>query len=138
MNFITRLNEYLEEVRYKPFVWGSNDCLVFTNSAFERMYGEGYANDWLGIYYKGNRNVPVRELKKKFPYTNLKDAIDDRLEAKEVPSIGDLVLSKKTDAQSWYVGASLGICIGNKAAFVGTTKLQFLPVDIVDYAWGNK
>jgi len=138
MNFITRLNDYLEEVRTRPFVWGTNDCLVFTNTAFERMYGKGYADDWLGLYYKNNRNVPVKELKKAFPYNNLKEAIDDRLGEKQVPAIGDLVMTKKSAANTWYVGAALGICMGNKAAFVGTNKLEFLNLDVVDYVWGNR
>jgi hypothetical protein len=138
MNFITRLNDYIEEVRTRPFVWGTNDCLVFTNTAFERMYGQGYADDWLGTYYKNSRNVPIKELKKAFPYKNLKEAIDDKLQPKTIPTVGDLVLTKKTASNVWYVGAALGICIGNKAAFVGMNKLQFFPLDVVDYTWGVK
>lgn len=138
MNFITRLNDYLQEVERKPFTWGTHDCLVFTNTAFQRMYNKGYADDWVGLYYKNSRNVPIKELKKLYNYNNLKDAIDDRLEEKSIPTIGDLVLTKKTASHIWYVGAALGICMGNKAAFVGTHRLEFLPLDTVDYVWGHK
>lgn len=138
MNFITRLNEYIEEVRSKPFTWGSHDCFVFSNTAFNRMYGKGYADDWLGIYTEGSKIVPIRELKKEYPYDNLKQAIDDRLTPKEVPTIGDLVMTKKSVGTSWYIGSALGICIGNKAAFVGLTGLKFMLLDDIDYAWGIK
>lgn len=137
MNKFTRLNDYIEEIKRRPFTWGTHDCLVFTNTAFTKMYGKGYADDWVGIYYDNGRNVPIKELKKRFDYSNLKDAISDRLLEKKIPAIGDLVLTKKSAAHVWYIGAALGICLGNRAAFVGTHRLEFLHLDEIDYVWGN-
>jgi hypothetical protein len=58
------LNAYLKEVRDIPFEWGSHDCLTFTNNAFHRMFGEGWADDWLGRYMVDGRPMRKSQLKR--------------------------------------------------------------------------
>ena len=38
------LNAYIAEVRDTPFQWHNFDCFMFTNTAFQRMYGAGWVD----------------------------------------------------------------------------------------------
>ena len=53
------LTQYINSVRNKPFDWGKNDCLTFTNDAFRAMHGKGWADDWLDRYLT-DKNLPIR------------------------------------------------------------------------------
>jgi len=130
-----RLNDYLKEVADKPFKWGEHDCLTFTNEAWRRMYGRGWADDWLGRYMRPNGS-PMRrqELQSEYGYWDFGRAVNDRLRPIDhVPPRGALVATKK--AQRWAIGHALGICNGIKCAFLSGGGVVYLPVDDIDKAW---
>lgn len=129
-----RLNAYLRTVSGTAFAWGSHDCLTFTNNAFREMYGEGWADDWLGRYMDGGRTLRKRELKLEFGYSEFYEAVDDRLQrVYHVPPMGALVTTKK--ARKWAIGSAMGICTGSKCAFLDKVGVIYLPLDDIDAAW---
>ena len=132
------LNEYLKEAADIPFEWGVHDCLTFTNEAWRRMYGYGWADDWLGRYMieqpYGIRPMRREQLQSEFGYFSFAEAVDERLKRiKHVPPRGALVATKK--AERWAIGHALGICNGIKCAFLSHNGVLYLPVDDVDKAW---
>lgn len=128
------LNAYLKEVRDIPFEWGSHDCLTFTNTAFHRMFGEGWADDWLGRYMVDGRPMRKSQLKREFKFSNFTDAVDDKLKRIDyVPPLGSLVTTKQ--AQRWVTGVAMGICTGTKCVFLSKQGVLHLPLDAIEQAW---
>jgi hypothetical protein len=128
------LNDYLKSIKGKPFEWGVHDCLTFTNDAFREMYGEGWADDWLGRYMDGKRVLNKRELKAEFGHSVFERAVDLRLRrVHHVPPLGALVTTKR--ARRWVTGVALGICTGTKAVFLDKVGVLHLPLDDIDAGW---
>ena len=128
------LNQYIQEVKEVPFKWGVNDCLIFTNEAWKRMYGHGWAEDWLGRYMTPRGPMKKNQLIKEFGFTDFTSAVDERLtRITSVPPRGSLVTTKKT--QRWFIGCALGISVGTKAAFLSDKGVIYLPLDDVDKSW---
>ena len=128
------LNDYIRVVNGKPFEWGKHDCLTFSNSAYQAMYGEGWADDWLGRYMKGSITLRRSELKKEFGFSSFTDAVDKKLHRiNHVPPLGALVTTK--EAQRWIIGVAMGICTGTKAVFLSKEGLIHLPLDYIHQAW---
>ena len=129
-----KLNQYLKEVRHKPFSWGSNDCLTFTNNAFRAMFGNGWADDWLDRYMVDGRPMKRYELKKEFGFSNFISAVDTKLQRIDhVPPLGALVLTKQ--AERWIIGGAMGICTGTKCVFLSKQGVVHLPLDAIEQAW---
>lgn len=129
-----QLNDYIRRVRHKPFEWGVNDCLTFTNDAFHAMYGEGWADDWLGRYMKDGRPMRRDELRKEFKRSAFIPAVDEKLKRIDyVPPLGALVTTKQ--AQRWITGVAMGICTGTKSVFLSKEGVIHLPLDAVEQAW---
>lgn len=128
------LNAYLKDVRDKPFEWGVHDCLTFTNNAFHAMYGEGWADDWLGRYMVDGRAMRRRELIQEFRKTDFIKAVDERLtRVNYIPPLGSLVTTKQS--QRWVIGVAMGICTGTKAVFLSKQGVLYLPLDAIEQAW---
>jgi hypothetical protein len=129
-----RLSAYLKAVSATPFAWGSHDCLTFTNDAYKAMYGDGWADDWLGRYMDGSRVLRRKELKLEFGYSDFSKAVDDKLKRIDhVPPLGALVTTTK--ARKWVTGVAMGICAGGKCAFLDKVGVIYLPMDDIDSAW---
>ena len=129
-----QLNAYLKRVRHTPFKWGVHDCLTFTNNAFHVMYGEGWADDWLGRYMVDGKTLRRRELILEFGYSDVSKAIDDRLKRIDyVPPLGALITTKQ--AQRWITGVAFGISAGSKGVFLSKEGVLYLPLDAIDQAW---
>ena len=129
-----RLNDYIKEVRHKPFEWGEHDCFIFSNTAFKCYHGFGYADDWIGRYMGSDGPMLPSRLRKEFSVSNFDEAIEQKLKRVEyVPPKGSLVATKK--AERWAVGYALGISLGIKAAFLSRGGLIFIPIDDIDKAW---
>lgn len=121
----------------ETFKWGSFDCLSFTNNAWHVMYGNGWADDWLGRYLIEGKPMKKAQLQKEFGYKEFYDAVDDRLErVAGIPPRGALVTTKR--AKRWAIGSALGISVGLKGAFVSSQGIVYLPVEEFDAAWINK
>ena len=128
-----RLNAYIAEVKDRPFSWGFHDCFTFTNTAWRILYGEGYADDWVGRYMINGRPMRSREMIKEFGYYSLETALDERLERLKKPQRFSLVTTDK--AQRWVTGAALGLCIGTQNLFLGKSNIYRLgEIDVKD-AW---
>ena len=129
-----RLNDYLKEVKDRPFEWGTHDCFIFSNTAFKCYHGYGYADDWADRYMSSDGPMLPSKLKKEFSANSFDEAISDKLqEVSYVPTKGSLVATKKTER--WYIGYALGISLGIKAAFVSRGGLIYIPIDDIEKAW---
>jgi hypothetical protein len=134
---ISELHAYLREVAETPFKWGEHDCFIFTNTAFRRMYGVGWADDWIGRYIGGN-GYPYRKaiLQSEFGFNTFEEAADARLTRVEnVPPRGALVTTSEGISRFWYVGSAMGISIGSSAAFLSDKGVIYLPIETIDNAW---
>ena len=134
MGSVKRLNQYLREVKDKPFRWGEHDCFTFSNAAFQAYHGFGYADDWIGKYMVDGEPMLPSRLRVAFGAIDFDEAIEERLEPiSYTPPRGALVATKK--AERWYIGYALGICVGIKAAFLSQRGVVYFPLDDVTKAW---
>ena len=131
---IDALNEYIAQVRDKPFQWHVNDCFMFTNNAFRAMYGEGWADDWVGKYTKNGMYLKRDALRQTFGANTLAEAIDTKLSrVSHIPPRGALVTTDK--ARRWVIGEALGIAVGTKAIFLNESGVVSLQIDYITNAW---
>ena len=133
-----QLNAYLKSVADLPFKWGQNDCLTFTNGAWQAMHGQGWADDWIGRYMKrtsyGNRLMRKDELRVEFGFLTFAEAVDQRLtRVDHIPPRGSLVIAKQ--AMGGGIGYSMGICVGAKAAFLSRAGVIYKSVTDISEAW---
>jgi hypothetical protein len=128
------LNQYINAVRNKPFEWGKNDCLTFTNGAFHAMYGKGWADDWLDRYLADNTPIRRNELIKEFGFRSFSEAVDQRLNRIDhIPPLGALVTTKH--AEKWIIGVAMGISTGTRAVFLSKKGVIHFPMEYVHEAW---
>jgi len=134
---IVALNAYLREIADIPFKWGVHDCFIFTNTAFQKMYNEGWADDWARRYLGGDK-LPFKRtiLQSEYGFETFEDAVDTRLKRVEnVPPRGALVTASEGVPRTWYVGVAMGIAVGSSAAFLSTDGVVYLPIETIDNAW---
>lgn len=128
------LNEYIDSVRFKEFKWGEHDCFIFTNTAFKKFHGFGYADDWEGLYLEEGKPVKLKDLRVRFGSYDFDEAIGSKLKLIDyIPPKGSLVATKR--AERWAAGYALGISLGLKAAFLSKGGLIFTPIEEIDRAW---
>jgi hypothetical protein len=129
------LQDYLREVADRPFVWGAHDCLTFTNEAWHRMHGHGFADDWLGRYLgRSGRPLSRRTLAQVYGHPTLQRALDARLMRWEaVPPRGALVVARANRNRSFDY--AMGIANGEKAAFLLAAGVVYLDIDHVAGSW---
>lgn len=133
---IKALNGFLREVSNRPFEWGIWDCLIFTNTAFRRMHGEGWADDWVGRYIDAGRLLTRFQLRSEYGYQTIEDALYDRLSrAYDVPPRGALVVGSHEVIQPGYLGVGFGIAVGTSAAFLSASGVIYLPIETIESAW---
>lgn len=111
---------------------------MFTNEAFRRLWGTGWADDWAGKYisetglYKNKR-----ELIETFGFQTLEDALASKLErVNYTPPRGALVVGRGPEI--YAIDRALGISIGNKAAFLGKSRVIYVPIQRIESAWVKK
>ena len=129
------LDDLIDSLRDKPFAWGQNDCLNFANQAHLAMTGKPLASDWSGKYKTafGAKRHYLKLLKAQ-GFADIEQAIDKRLTRIDVklPPRGSLV-GRPSDNQ--VTGISLGVCIGDKVAFISDEGVVFLPMQDGDIFW---
>lgn len=125
------LNEAIHEARNKPFKWGEHDCALFSASIVKVITGIDFSEDWKGTY--DSPESLESEMKKRgfYSLTQLVDHYLDRVDMLEAMK-GDVVMSLMRGNQT------LGICVGNAAAFVSDSGLVFHPIDSCFIAWRVK
>jgi hypothetical protein len=132
------LNAYLSEIRHRPFEWGKHDCLTFTNEAWNRMYGHGWADEWIGQYMKGDKLIGRRELTSElnrlYGSFTLEGAIDTRWRRVEgIPPLGALVTTAKY--RRWHTGVAMGISTGRRGVFLSDEGVLYMPLTDIKDAW---
>lgn len=133
---LTNLHAFLREVKDRPFQWGAWDCLLFTNEAWRRMHGVGWADDWAGRYLVKKRPVTRSQLRREYGYQTIEDALSARLKRScNVPPRGALVLGGKAILEKSYLGIGFGICVGSSAAFLSASGVTYHPVEYIESAW---
>ena len=131
------LNNYLHEVSGTTFQWGVHDCFTFTNGAFKAMYGKGWADDWSGRYLRDGVPLGPRNLKKEFGWNTMEEGLDTKLaRLGPYPPRGALVTT--AHAKRWVTGSALGVCVGDRCAFLGYNELIYLPITLINGAWGKE
>ena len=134
MGKISRLNEYLSEVCDVPFEWGVHDCFTFTNGAWKAMYGQGWAEDWLGKYMIEGKPMRRDELRKTFRFGGIDAALRSRLAPYDRPVLGSLVTTNRS--QRWMIGVAMGISLGSRCVFLSKDGLIKLNAEDVQSSWG--
>jgi hypothetical protein len=135
-NRISELHSFLKEVKDRPFKWGVWDCLIFTNEAFRRMDGEGWADDLLNRYMANGVPMTRVQIRREYGYETLDDMLADRLDRSfDVPPRGALVTSSETFLNAGYLGSGFGISVGSSAAFLSDTGVVYYPIEYIDSAW---
>lgn len=133
---LNALDQFLRDNKNSCFQWHTNDCLMFTNKAWEVMYGFKWAEDWVGRYTKNGLYLKKNDLRKVFGYDTLEEAVADKLDRSEYPVRGSLVMTDSIETP--YLPKAFGISIGTKAVFLGKSRLQYMPLKYVTDAWVNK
>lgn len=127
---------FLREAGSRKFEFGVWDCLIFTNEAFRRMHGEGWAEDWVGRYMGQDRPMTRAGLRREYGFKTLEDALCARLtRASKVPPRGALVVGAADVLGASYIGVSFGISVGTSAAFLSDSGVVYLPIEQIDSAW---
>lgn len=134
MGKISRLNEYLSEVCDVPFEWGVHDCFTFTNGAWKAMYGQGWADDWVGRYMIEGKPMRGDELRKTFRFGGIDAALRSRLTPYDRPVLGSLVTTERS--QRWMIGVAMGISLGSRCVFLSKDGLIKLNAEDVQSSWG--
>lgn len=117
----------IERARELPFRWGSHDCSLFACDVVEKLTGVDHGKDFRGRY-KTERGA-ARMIRDR---GGLRKIATDAL-GSEIPPLtaqrGDVVMAVENGREA------LGICIGEKCAFVGIDGLTFQPMARVVAAW---
>jgi len=133
---ITALNEFLREVADRPFEWGVWDCLTFTNEAFRRMHGAGWADDWVGRYIAPDGLLTRSQLRMEYGHQNIEDALAERLtRSYGVPPRGALVVGGKDVVEAGYLGVGFGISVGTRAAFLSRGGVVYSDIEMIESGW---
>lgn len=130
------LNTFVRKRKDSAFQWHTNDCLMFTNKAWEVMYGFKWAEDWVGRYTKDGLYLKPQALREVFGYDTIEEAVSDKLERSDYPVRGSLVMTDQVTFA--YLPKAFGISLGTKAVFLGKSKLQYMPLRYVTDSWVNK
>ncbi len=132
------LNAYLLEIRDRPFEWGVHDCLTFTNEAWHRMYGHGWADEWTGKYMQGDKIIGRRELtdelNRLYGSFTIEGAIATRWTRVDgAPPLGALVTTSKS--RRWHTGVAMGISTGRRGVFLSDQGTIYMPLTDIKDAW---
>ncbi len=120
-----RLGNYLSSVEHTPYKLYEHDCLIFTNRCWKILHGSPWCEEWLLLYAE---MASVEDL----GYPTLEAAVASRL-AKSPATYGSLVALQSANAKP--LGYALGICLGDKCAFVGTNGLVYIPTRAIKLSW---
>ena len=124
-NWPILLAQFIEQRRHVPFGWGTNDCCLFGADWVLRATSKDLAADLRGRY--GSALGAARILGRCGGVRSLIKNRGEQIGIQSVPSRsiqrGDLVVAEMGR------GESIGISLGNVAAFVSRDGLIFAPFD---------
>lgn len=124
-NWEDALSQYLIENKDIPFEYGKNDCCTFAAGAVESITGVNPMSEFIGKYKSAASSLRAI---KDAGYKSLEEVIDAKFD--QVPigfaSTGDLAL----------FDGSIGVVMGNAAAFVSDDGFAIVKRQLWDKTWG--
>lgn len=132
-----RLNQYIEDMRHKPFSWGDNDCLALASGAIQAQTGVNLFNDWVGTYKtQWGCLLNYKRQLKRIGCVDIVEAVDQRLSRIDVwlPSRGSIV-GRSEGLGASVMSVAFGVVVSDKIAFLGYDGLVFEPVKHSDIFW---
>lgn len=126
-----RLAEFIEERRYWPFAWGSQDCAMFGGDAIAAQTGVDPFAAFRGRYTTEEGAEAITAPAGGFEA--LLGATLAAFGAQDCPP----ALAQRGDVGMVRVGnaEALGVVLGSAVAVPGLTRLQFVPAGRVYRAW---
>ena len=124
----SKLQKYLEEIRYKPFEYGKNDCCSFTIQAQKIITGSTLFSEFEGTYTNLEEGKAIL---KKHGYKTWITACNDRLQKISVSMAmrGDVVSMRTNDS------FAMGLCMGKVGMFTSEKGLVAIPREQLKLAW---
>ncbi len=122
----SRLSDFIEAARRRPFSWGRHDCCLFAADWVREATGADPAADWRGRYRSasGARRI-------------LRQHFDGDVAAVATAVLGEPLasplLAQRGDVA--LVDGALGVVIGAEVALLGEAGLAFHPLGTAARAW---
>ena len=121
------LDKYIEDHLNKPFNWGKNDCMTFTNGAVETVTGINH----LKKIRKWRDPKEAKKVLKKEKHKEFVDIFDSRFRQHKNSNKlkdGDIALADVADDKSFSKLSAL-IYYKGKLVGIGKNGLETYPVD---------
>ncbi len=132
-NWPTKLNDFIDSCRTKPFEWGQHDCCLFAANAVQATTGIDPAAGTFRGKYKTNFEA-LRLVRRFGGIEKLAAKVCARFEFPPVKVTlaqrGDMVLLKKKQEDP-----VMGICLGRISAFPAMEGLRFVSTSECSKAW---
>jgi len=125
----TALARYIEQCRSIPFKWGEHDCATFCAGAVQAITGEDLFAPFRGLYADEESAGAIVAEWAEGDYEALITGIVGEPKAVEFANRGDIVLSLR------YRLPTIGVCVGERSAFVTKKGLTFAPTIDSEKAW---
>jgi len=126
----TALADCVSRAREEPFIWGKNDCALFTCDCIMAITGRDYAEKFRGKY--GTEKGAYRAIRKIEGVSSLEELATKYL-GDPIPTTyagrGDVVMT------STPTGPALGIVVNRNAAFRTPSGIEMIPPDRWEKAW---
>jgi len=129
-NWRADLHKTIEQLRDKPFDWGTHDCAHFAAACIESMTGEDLMQQWHGRY--NSKKEAAFMLKQNRFIKTLEGAVKQQLGQPMLPmfaQVGDLLLVRVV------TGKALAICTGKTAVAAGPDGVATIPMRDWIQAW---
>lgn len=117
-----RLNAVIEAAAGRPFSWGEHDCCLFAADCVKAITGTDPMADVRGTYATEEE---AGQLLAEAPLRARLSALFGGAVPITLARRGDLLLFKD----------ALGVCLGERGAFVGPEGVSFVPVSCCLDAW---
>lgn len=121
-----RLEAVLDDWRDRPHGWGSA-CIDFAADAVLAVSGRNLASE-LGLPLRGAREAAA--LYRRLGANTLDGAVTAVL-GEPVPPL----MARRGDVVEAMLDSALGVCLGDRAAFLGSRGLIELPLAAASRAW---
>ncbi len=127
-NWESKLNNYIDEMRYTPFEYGKNDCCIFTIKAQKIITGKTTFPEFDGTYSSLDEGKAILQ---KLGFKTWIGGCNKRLQKIDLSfaSRGDVVSMRTFDS------FAMGICMGRIGVFVGEKGIVAIPREDLKLAW---
>lgn len=130
----SRFSAVLKEYRQSPFVWGEHDCCLFAADMIRAMTGLDPAESFRGRYTTAIEAFVVIEQSGADSFVEL---VSQVCEQHGFPDI-DPAFAQRGDigiTNGPPFGDNLGVCIGQKFAFLGESQMLYKDHAAISKSW---